>query len=125
MRATSLVIGVVAVVAVVAVVGAFLVFGYTSAPFDVSGEAAAGQTKNGFGDHYTLDAASLTARWTFTRDADAVLRFDDGSLSLDGTSLDIGCYSGSIAKGSVLAISDGRHVHFSSPDADAACHPMP
>jgi hypothetical protein len=112
------------IVAVVLVV-LFVVVGYTSAPFDTSGEAATGQVQNGLGHRYTLDAATLNGTWTFNRDADIVLRFEDGTLDLDGRSLDVGCYSGTVSKGAVLTIADGRHVSFASPDSDTTCRPLP
>jgi len=113
----------VAVAAVLIVL--FVVVGNTSAPFDASGEMATGKVQNSLGDRFTLDAAMLSSTWTFNRDADVVLKFEDGSLALDGRTLDSGCYSGQVTKGEVLTISDGRHVSFASPDSDSSCRDLP
>ncbi len=111
-------------VAVVLVV-LFVVVGSTSAPFDTSGEMATGKVQNNLGDRYRLDAAMLSGTWTFNRDADVVLKFEEGSLALDGQPLDSGCYSGRVAKGEVLTIGDGRNVSFASPDSDSTCRALP
>ena len=112
------------VVAVVLIV-LFVVVGSTSAPFETSGEMATGKVQNNLGDRYRLDAAMLSGTWTFNRDADVVLKFQEGSLVLDGQPLDSGCYSGRVAKGEVLKISDGRHVSFVTPDSDSSCRDLP
>ncbi len=113
-------VGIAAVLIVLAVV-----IGTTSAPFDTSGEMATGKVQNNLGDRYRLDAAMLSSTWTFNRDADVVLKFEDGSLLLDGQPLESGCYSGHVDKGEVLKISDGRHVNFASPDSDSTCRALP
>jgi hypothetical protein len=120
------------VVVVLALVGVFVVagavvasIGFTSRPFDSSGESAQGMAQNSLGDKYTLDAASISSTWTFTRDADVVLRFADGQLALDDAALQPGCYSGTISKGAVLTINDAHGVSFASPDADGSCQGLP
>jgi hypothetical protein len=119
------------VVVVLALVGVFLVagavmasIGFTSRPFDSSGERAVGMVQNSLG-RYTLDASSISSTWTFTRDADVVLRFADGQVALDGKTLDPGCHSGTISKGAVLAISDAHGVSFATPESDSSCDPLP
>ncbi len=113
-------------VAVIVVAGAVLAsVGFTSRPFDTAGEQAVGMAQNSLGDRYTLDASSITSTWTFTRDADVVLRFADGEVALDGTALDPGCYSGTVVKGAVLTLSDAHGVSFAAPDSDATCQSLP
>ncbi len=122
MRVIGVAIGVVALTVAVIL---FFVFGITSAPFDSRGEMAVGKMQNSFGDRYTLDAAALTSTWTFNRDADVLLRFDDGTLAFDDQPLQAGCYSGTVSKGDVLTITDAHGVSFASPDSDASCQALP
>lgn len=97
----------------------------SSAPYDQTGGRAIGQVRNNLGDTYHLDAASLTANWTFTRDTDVVLSFDDGTLTFDGNALQPGCYSDSVTDGDVLEIDDAHNVSFASPETDASCRAFP
>jgi hypothetical protein len=121
-----LIVVVLALVAVVVVAGAVVAsVGFTSRPFESSGESATGMAQNSLGDRYTLDAASISSTWTFTRDVDVVLRFADGQVALDTTALDPGCYSGTIPKGAVLTLTDAHGVSFAAPDADATCQALP
>jgi hypothetical protein len=120
------------VVVVLALAGVFVVagvvvasIGFTSRPFDSSGERATGMAQNSLGDRYTLDAASISSTWTFTRDADVVLRFADGQVTLDGTALDPGCYSGTVPTGAVLTLEDAHGVGFATPESDTSCEPLP
>jgi hypothetical protein len=99
--------------------------GFTPRPFDSSGERAMGMAQNSLGSQYTLDAATISSTWTFTRDADVVLRFDDGQVSLDGTTLQPGCYSGTVPTGAVITLEDAHGVSFATPENDTTCEPLP
>jgi hypothetical protein len=119
-------------VVVSALVGVLLVatvvvatVGFTTRPFDTSGERATSMAQNSLGDRYTLDAASISATWTFTRDAEIVLRFADGDVTLDQAPLDPGCYSGTISNGAVLTINDAHGVSFATPSSDTSCLSLP
>jgi hypothetical protein len=121
-----IVVVVLALVGVVVVAGVVVAsVGFTARPFDSSGESATGMAQNSLGDRYTLDAASISSTWTFTRDADVVLRFADGTVTLNDAALDPGCYSGTIPNGAVLSLSDAHGVSFASPDSDASCRALP
>ncbi len=122
MRFVFAALGVIAIVVVIAV---FVVFGFTSAPFDSQGESAVGKAQNGLGARYTVDAARLTATWSFTRDAQIVLRFDQGDLVLGGQDLQPGCYSGTVSEGEVLTINDAQGISFASPDSNSTCAQLP
>jgi hypothetical protein len=120
------------VVVVLALAGVFVVagvvvasIGFTSRPFDTSGESATGMAQNSLGDRYTLDAASISSTWTFTRDADVVLRFADGTVTLGDAALEPGCYAGTIPKGAVLTINEAHGVSFASPETDGSCQSLP
>ena len=102
-----------------------LVIGFTGAPFDRSNEAAVGKFENSLGDEYHLDASNLSSTWTFNRDAQVRLSFEDGNLTFAGTPLKAGCYSGMAHDGDVLAIDDAHDVSFASPVADDACRDLP
>jgi hypothetical protein len=112
-------------VAVVVIVALLLVAGYTPVPFDRNDEATTGRVENSIGDQHTLTASTLSATWTFTRDAKIVLRISQGSLAINGAALEAGCYSGTMQRGDVLIIKDGRTVSFASPDSDPACRALP
>ena len=120
------------VVVVLALAGVFVIagvvvasIGFTSRPFDTSGERAMGMAQNSLGSRYTLDAASISSTWTFTSDADVVLRFADGQVALNDTTLDPGCYSGTIPTGAVLTLEDAHGVSFATPEKDTSCEPLP
>ncbi len=120
------------VVVVLALVGVFVVagvvvasIGFTSRPFDSSGERATGMAQNSLGNRYTLDAASISSTWTFTRDADVVLRFADGHVALEGKALDPGCHSGTVPTGAVITLEDAHGVSFATPGRDSSCEPLP
>ncbi len=114
-----------AVVAVVLAVAVVTVVGFTTAPFDRHGEAATGQVQNSLGDGYTVDTATLTSTWTFTRDTQIMLRFDEGAVTFDGADLQAGCYSDKVSEGDVLTFADAHHVSFASPDSDPSCGQLP
>jgi hypothetical protein len=99
--------------------------GFTSRPFDTSGERATGMAQSSLGSRYTLDAASISSTWTFTRDAEVVLRFAAGRVTLDATTLDPGCYSGTVSTGAVLTLGDAHGVSFATPESDSSCLPLP
>jgi hypothetical protein len=113
------------VIVLVVMVTLFVVLGITSAPFNTKGESTIGKMQNSFGDRYTLDAATYSGTWTFSRDADVVLRFDDGTLTFDDQPLEAGCYSDAVTRDDVITINDAHGVHFASPDSDATCRPLP
>ena len=122
MKAVVAVLGVmVALVLAVAVAAV----GSTSAPFEGSGVWAVGLFQNSLGDQYTLDAANLSATWTFTRDALVVLRFEAGDVTANGQALPAGCYSGSASTGEVINLESAQHVSFASPGSDPACGQLP
>ena len=66
MKAVVAVLGVMVALVLAVTVAAV---GSTSAPFEGSGVWAVGLFQNSLGNQYTLDAANLSATWTFTRDA--------------------------------------------------------
>jgi hypothetical protein len=121
----KVVFGLIGILAAVVVVVVFLVFGSTTAPFDRHGEAAVGQVQNSLGDRYTVDTATLTSTWTFTRDTQVMLRFEDGAVTFDGADLQAGCYSDKVSEGDVLTFADAHHVSFASPDSDPSCGQLP
>ena len=127
MRFDKRIVVVVLVLAGVFVVAGVVVasIGFTSRPFDSSGERATGMAQNSLGSRYTLDAASISSTWTFTRDADVVLRFADGQVTLNGTALDAGCYSGTLPTGAVLTLGDALGWRFVSPATDPSCQALP
>lgn len=114
-----------ALVAIGLVVVAITAVACTSRPFDPLGERAVGRLETGIGDTYRMEAGALTATWTFTREADIVLRFEVGTLSFQGARLEPGCYSDTVTDGDVLEISDAHNVSLSSPDSDASCRSFP
>jgi hypothetical protein len=67
----------------------------------------------------------ISSTWTFTSDADVVLRFADGQVALNDTTLDPGCYSGTIPTGAVLTLEDAHGVSFATPEKDTSCEPLP
>ncbi len=120
------------VVLVLALAGVFVLagvvvasIGFTSRPFDTSGERATGMAQNSLGNRYTLDADSISSTWKFTRDVQVVLRFSDGRVTLDGAVLDPGCYSGTVPAGAVLTLEDAHGVSFATPERDTSCEPLP
>ena len=127
MRFDKRIVVVVLVLAGVFVVAGVVVasIGFSSRPFDSSGERATGMAQNSLGSRYTLDAASISSTWTFTRDAQIVLRFADGDVTLGDAALGPGCYSGTISKGAVVTINEAHGVSFASPETDGSCQALP
>ncbi len=122
MKAVVAVLGVMVALVLVVTVAAV---GSTSAPFEGSGIWAVGKVQNSLGDQYKLDAAQLTATWTFTRDAQVVLRFEAGDVTVNGQALPAGCYSGSASTGEVISLDGASHVSFVSPATDTSCGQLP
>jgi len=122
-RIARVVLALVGIGVVVPVMIAFV--GFATRPFDRNGEHAMGLIENSLGHRYTLDAASLSTTWTFTRDADVVIRFAEGSATLEEATLDAGCYSGTVTRGTILRLADAHGVAFASPDFDASCEALP
>jgi hypothetical protein len=116
--------GVVVALVVLAIV-AVSAIGFTQAPFTRSGEQATGLVQNSLGHEFHLDAASLSATWTFTRDVDVVVRFADGAAAFNGRDLEPGCYGGAAKPGDVLRFEDAHGVSFMAPRSDTACLPLP
>ncbi len=125
MRIILAVLGAIGVVAIVAVIALLTVVGFTPRPFDVGGESAVGMAQNSLGHQYKLDAANLSATWTFTSDADVVVSFETGEAAFNGQSLPTGCYTGTAHKGDVLRLDGATGVRFASPDSDASCQALP
>ncbi len=124
MRTVLAAIAAVAAVMII-IVTAVAAIGFTPRPFDTSNESAVGMAQNSLGDQYTLDAASLSATWTFSHDAQVVLRFDAGDVTVNGEALPAGCYSGSASTGEVITLAGAQHVSFASPRSDPSCGQLP
>ena len=119
--------GVVAVVAVVvlALIALFAVVGFTPRPFSSGSEVAVGRFENSLGHQYRLDAANLSATWTFNEGAQVVVRFGAGVVAHNGQTLQTGCYTGTLQKGDVLRFDGAQGVGFATPDSDPSCKPLP
>lgn len=125
MRRILVALAALVVVVIVSIVAVVTVIGFTPRPFDAGSESALGKAENSLGDQYHLDAANLSATWTFTRDAQFVLRFDSGDLAFNGQKLQTGCYSGTAHNNDVLRLDGAKGVSFVSPETDASCQPLP
>ncbi len=99
--------------------------GWTAPPFESDGTWAVGEFQNSLGDQYRLDAVQLTSTWTFTHDAQVVLRFEAGDVTVNGQPLPAGCYSGSVSTGEVINLDGAQHVSFASPGSDPSCGRLP
>ena len=125
MRKSLVAIGALAVVVVLVVVAAVNVVGFTQRPFDAGSEVAVGKMENSLGDQYRLDAANLSATWTFNRDAAVVVRFDSGTAVFNGQEVPTGCYAGTVHRNDVMRFDGAHGVSFASPDTDTSCQALP